>query len=298
MMAARVDGGRPVMGELVSSPISQKTEIHLYPKTIKVKRPFKGQTPEPPTRTGTQILGFSDKSRSNLRFTAANSGHKLFSQFCCTYQNYWPINGREFKRHLNAFLTRCRQEFPFLEYLWVGEFQTRGCPHAHVYFNLPADEETRIRLAEIWVRIADRGNKDMMAFHSHEKNMIPWSMGNGSYLCKYLDKLHQKAIPEGFHSFGRWWGNSRGLVAAPEVVTSDTLNDEFPELDEATGELRELNAIAYLLRTVGRYHEKCNRRSWFRRTNRSTSALTGAPIFRQTLDYLRRTQGLTEPEPF
>jgi hypothetical protein len=43
-------------------------------------------------------------------------------------------------------------------------------------------------------------------------------MFTGSYLCKYLDKQHQKAIPEGFRCFGRWWGNSRKLVEDPAVA--------------------------------------------------------------------------------
>lgn len=56
---------------LVSSPISQKTVFEVYPATLKVKRPFNGEAPVPPTRTGQQLKGFSDKSRSRLRFNAA-----------------------------------------------------------------------------------------------------------------------------------------------------------------------------------------------------------------------------------
>jgi hypothetical protein len=75
---------------LVPSPISQKPleeTIELYHQTIRVKRPFLGQIPEVPDRTGTELLGFSDKSRGRLRFTAANAGHHLISQFCLTYHN-------------------------------------------------------------------------------------------------------------------------------------------------------------------------------------------------------------------
>lgn len=286
----------PDKGELVSSPISQKTEFLLYPQTLKIKRAFYGETPIPPVRSGLGLQGFSDKSRGRLRFTAANSGHILKSQFCCTYQNKVPADGRQFKKHLNAFLTRCRQEFPFLSYLWIGEFQTRGVPHAHVFFDLAANDSNRIRLAQIWSRIADRGNETLLAFHSHPKNMIPWSMGSGSYLCKYLDKQHQKAIPAGFYNFGRWWGNSRGLVPEPEVTDTDTLKADFPEVDETTGECHDAPAIAVLVRTVGRYHEHINKRSFFRSTSKSTSALTGAPIFRQMLNHLYRTRNVKPPE--
>lgn len=286
---------------LVSSPISQQRafdSIEVYPRSLRVRRPFTGQvaTP-PPDRSDSGIQSFSDKSRSRLRFMAANSSHLLQSQFCCTYHDYWPINGREFKRHLNVFLTAARRAFPSLRYLWVAEFQTRGAPHAHVYLNLPATYENRFMLAVLWCRVVNLNDSQLMAFHNHPSNMIAWTMGTGSYLCKYLDKQHQKAIPEGFHSFGRWWGNSRGLVPPPDAITPEDLRACFPEVNQVTGECLEVDPLTFLVRTVGRYHEKCNRRSWFRRTNRTTTALTGAPIFRQTLAYLLKLHGDPAADP-
>ena len=290
---------------LVSSPISQQRTprapqvFEVFPRSLRVRRAFSGPVPTPPDRTAAGIQGFSDKSRSRLRFTAANSSDVLRSQFCCTYHSYWPINGREFKRHLNVFLTNARRAFPMLEYLWVGEFQTRGAPHAHVFLDLPATAENRDILARMWCRIVDKTDAELLAFHRHKKNMCAWTMGTGSYLCKYLDKAHQKAIPEGFHSFGRWWGNSRGLVPPPEVMTLDDFSEQFPDVNKETGECLAVDPVAFLVRTVGRYHEKNNRRSWFRKTSRTTTALTGAPIFLQALAYLQRQHGSGyDPPPF
>lgn len=291
---------------LVSSPISEQRTprepltFEVYPRSLRVRRPYHGPVPTPPARSGSTLQGFSDKSRGRLRFTAANAGH-LTAQFCCTYHEYWPVDGRQFKRHLHAFLIAAGRAFPFLEYLWVAEFQTRGAPHAHVYLNVPVSDENRATLAAIWCRIVQPGNPSLLAFHDHPKNFIRWDMGTGSYLCKYLDKSHQKAIPDGFRSFGRWWGNSRGLVPPPEQITSADLDDQFPQVDEETGEVHEhAPAIAVqLVRLVGRYHEKQNRRSWFRRTNKTTLALTGAPVFRQALAYFHRIRGNSpDPSPF
>ncbi len=291
------DGEAP----LVSSPISQKTEIQLYPVTIKIKRQFTGEMPTPPVRSGSQLQGFSDKSRGRLRFTATNSRDLLQSQFGLTYHNEWPTDGREFKRHLNLFLTRCRQAFPFLSYLWIAEFQSRGAPHVHLFLDLPANADHRATFARIWCSIVDPTGADasLYAFHDHPSNFITWTMGTGAYLCKYLDKAAQKAIPQGFTSFGRWWGNSRSLVPPPEIITQAEIDADLPSIDETTGEMFDQQSWAFLVRTVGRYHEKNNRRSWFRKTNRSTSCLTGAPIFRQALLYLRKTRGVTEEKtPF
>jgi hypothetical protein len=300
-------GGRQAVAvgaPLVSSPISQQEFFEDYPYTEKLKRPFKGETPTPPTRTGSQLQGFSDKSRGRLRFTATNARDVLRSQFGLTYPgDSWPTDGREFKRHLNAFLTAARRAFPFLSYLWVAEFQSRGAPHVHLFFDLAATDETRLELARLWCRIVNPAyteKDDHFKVHSNPKNFISWSLGTGSYLCKYLDKAAQKHIPQGFTSFGRWWGNSRGLVPDPDVTTRSQIEEEFPQVNPETGELYEQDAWKFLVRTVGRYHEKVNRRSWFRRTGRSTSALTGAPIFRQTLGYLRRIRGIPpiEQSPF
>lgn len=289
---------------LVSSPISQKhleETIELYHQTIRVKRPFKGDLPDTPDRTGTELQGFSDKSRGRLRFTAANAGHYLISQFCLTYHNLWPLDGREFKRQVNLFLTRVRQHFKGVRYLWVGEFQRRGCPHLHFYSSIPVTSENHEFLAKTWNSIADPNSGDHLIWHRHPSTFIDWEMFTGSYLCKYLDKEHQKAIPQGFQSFGRWWGNSRGLVDQPEIITPEELDAELSEeaIDTETGEIvEERKAAIWLLRQVGRYHEHKNRRSWFRKTNKTTSALTGAPIFRQLLDYLRRQPPLLQPVPF
>lgn len=137
---------------LVSSPISQTNlpeSIELYHQTIRVKRPFKGITPDPPQRTGTELQGFSDKSKGRLRFTATNAGHYLISQFCLTYHNVWPIDGREFKRQVNLFLTRLRKRYQGARYLWVGEFQSRGCPHLHLYSSLAVTPENHEFLSKL-----------------------------------------------------------------------------------------------------------------------------------------------------
>ncbi len=293
---------------LVSYPISQTTPpdtIELYPKTIKVKRPFNGPAPTPPNRTGTEIRGFSKKARANLRFAASNAPTLAScAQFVATYHDCWPINGKELKRQLNLFLTRLRKQYPFLDYLWITEFQVRNAPHFHIYLNIEPSEANRRLIGQIWHEIAGYGDEKHRWWHVDrvERNgqsaLIPWDM-NAGYICKYLDKEHQKEVPEGFQSVGRWWGTSRGLVPQPDIIRQEDIEDDLPQVDVQTGEIFDSSATSFLLRTVGRYHEKQNPRSWFRRTNRSTSALTGAPIYRQALEYLKRQRGKEdEKAPF
>jgi hypothetical protein len=243
-----------------------------------------------------------------LRFTAINARHKLYSQFCATYHNYWPINGREFKRHLDRFLTVIRRKYPFLAYLWIGEFQTRNAPHLHIYLNIEPTEKNRHFLAEAWNRIVDPTSEEHLWWHRDRvetkngktySSLIPWNIGSGSYLCKYLDKEAQKEIPEGFRSFGRWWGTSRGLVPEPEIITPDEIEENLPQVDEETGEIHEEKPFNFLIRTVGRHHEKTHKKSWFRNTAKTSTSLNGAPVFRKTLEYLHRLwDQKQEPTPY
>jgi hypothetical protein len=128
-------------------------------------------------------------------------------------------------------------------------------------------------------------------------------MGTGSYLCKYLDKEAQKYIPEGFKGMGRWWGNSRGIIEEPEEITAEWLdvNYSYEHLDLETGEYTEFIPSRWITRQIGRYQEKQFRNKrfcWFRKTNRSTRSLTGAPIFNRLLEYVKNLQPPDEQPPF
>lgn len=287
-------------GLLVSSPISE-TDFHLYPVSIRLKRQSGNHTSTPPNRSGTSIDGFSDKSKARLRFLSTNSGHLLLTQFCMTYQNIYPLNGTELKKHLHLFLVRLRKLRPDLLYIWIAEFQTRGAPHFHLFTNLERNHQNRRMLAELWNDVADKGNRSHLAFHLHHRNFINWEMKYGNYLCKYLDKAHQKCIPETFHDMKRWWGNSRNLLPDPEVMTAADLDDRYgtESVNLGTGEIDKFTPSTWLIRQVGRHHERVNRRSWFRKTNRSTSSLAGGKIFRQLLQYLdRQPLPPDQPTPF
>ena len=294
---------------LVSSPISARSTLQtpdtlqIFPASVRIKRFYKqGNVSTPPARIGTQITGFSDKSQSRLRWMATNAGEILKSQYGLTYHNKWPSDGREFKRHLKVFLDAVRRRFPSIKFLWIAEFQSRGCPHVHLFSNLLAsDESARSFLASSWARIVDPGNVDLLAVHSHPSNFIDWEMRRGAYLCKYLDKKAQKCIPVGFENFGRFWGNTRGLVPYPEEIPLPDIDAEFSYQcsDLSTGEDRSFNASAFIVRQLGRYHEKQNRRSWFRSRSAATvSCLTAAPIARQLLRYLEKQQLPSDTPPF
>ncbi len=279
---------------LVTCPIFQTfedTHLELYPGSFRMKRPFTGEAPEPPTRLGTEIQGFSKKSRIRLRFVADNCTAKIKTQFCMTYGDVWPINGRSLKADLNRFRTAVKKHYPLLEDLWIAEFQTRGCPHFHFFSNISLTPQNHATLTRIWHKIAGYGQDKHLRVHGHESNFIEWSMTNGNYLCKYLDKEHQKAIPEGFHNFGRWWGHSRNLVPKPTTVDLQAISEKFDRFncDEYGVITDDRDAEKQLIRTLGRFHEKrlgkYRKRSFIRKTNRSFTVLGGRKIYDQLIEF-------------
>lgn len=276
---------------LVSSSISQHTfedHLQLFPVSLKVRRPSSARVPAHiPDRSGSTISGFSPASRRRLRFTAINAFPQLISQFGLTYHDQWPTDGRTCKGHLNAWLTSVRRILPGVGYLWIMEFQRRGAPHFHVFLSVPPDEPTRIRLADAWCRITSPGDAAALAFHRHRENWIPWEMRQAGYLAKYLDKDAQKAIPEGYGSFGRFWGCTRGLVPAPVEVPLTELDEATTTQNYETGEVS--GGTSTVLRWLGRLAEKQTRGiSRFRKRAQrySYTMLEGARAYSRIEQYL------------
>jgi len=169
---------RPLVYSSISdTKFSNSTKrIDLYPVSARLIREkiYTDHNPTPPNRTGTEIQGFSQKSRSRLRFTAANSRDNIKSQFCMTYGDVWPINGRSLKADLTLFLKRLRKRFEQLDYVWISEFQTRGAPHFHFFSSLEPTPENHNILTAAWYDIAGYGQNKVLRVHAHETNFIAW----------------------------------------------------------------------------------------------------------------------------
>jgi len=273
---------------LVTSPISQTDTLEIYPVSLRVKRPNSGNNPEPPDRTATQIVTFSAKSRSRLRFAAVNAYPKLISQLGLTYHNEWPTDGRTCKAHLNLFLTHLRNLLPGISYLWIMEFQKRKAPHFHLFLSTPPSATTRHSLAVAWTRITSPFDQAALDFHDNPKNWISWEMNNANYLAKYLDKDAQKCIPANYFNFGRFWGNSRNLVKDP-ITFPITALANLESYDQITGEID--GGETKIIRALGRLAEKqTNGYSKFRiRAPRgSYTILNGTQAYKQLERYYRR----------
>lgn len=274
--------------ELVSTCISQQDSFLIYPVSLRVKRYGWAKPQTAPDRSGSNINSFSDHSRRRLRFRALNACPALVSQFGLTYHDQWPSDGRLSKAHLNAWLTALRRILPGVGYLWLLEFQKRNAPHYHVFLTVKPDEETRLKLAAAWCRITSPDDSVALRFHQDQRNWVEWDMGSGSYLCKYLDKEAQKFVPLGYVNFGRFWGNSRGLEADPDVVSVEDV-DLLLDVDHETGVFT--GGSSTVIRWLGRLAEKqtCGySRFRTRAAHGSYSILQGSTSFNRIINYLQQ----------
>ena len=281
-------------------PTGTASYLRVYKKDVYLVRCH--PEPPPPSRvpaSRSDIWEFSRKSRSRLRHLCRNGGHVIQSQFCLTYHNQSPINGKAVKHDLDRWLKVIRRLFgPALSYLWALEFQHRGVPHYHVFLSVSAAPGTAVheKIAAAWVRITE-GTEEQHRWHCRPKNWIPWNMSDSVYLEKnYIAKTEQKEVPEHYSNVGRFWGCSRNFVPVPTIIEPETIAPWSagwaPDQVERT-----------IVRTLRRYHERCmnyDRQNWTKRagrkhrrsplrqgdTNGAHSIPFAAPILYQLLDYM------------
>ncbi len=300
-------GGEPLVNTFISQQEKKRKNpvksFHVWPRAVKLERDYRKDSTAPPPSLRGDIQSFSASSRRRLKFTSSNAFPELISQFGMTYHNLCP-DGRTVKGHLNAFLTSLRREFPSVRYLWILEFQKRGTAHFHLFLTLSHETPHLHRfMADKWHEIADPTSPEHKRFHRHASNFIPWDMGSGSYLCKYLDKEAQKALPDGFSGVGRFWGNSRGLVPEALEITTEDIDAaySYEVIDTDTGEVLDFIASEYLTRQLCRHHEKSLRRSRWKSSARkrptSYTLPNGSAVYRQLENYLYR-QPRPENVPF
>ena len=252
--------------------------LELYPSSVKILRPnnfnFKGGG------SRKEIASFSWASKRRLRFRALNAFPALISQFGMTYHFRIP-DGREAKEDLHIFLVALRRECSGVGYLWILEFQVRGVLHFHIWLTLPVSDDLHGFLASTWNRIVEPGNKEHLTRHLQNKNFISWEMKSAGYLCKYIDKEHQKRVPEDFQGVGRFWGSSRGLVKPGKLVLSSELKESFKGVDEKAPEK--------ILRSLCKSQEK--KISWkkfkhrARRSKGNYTLLDGRGALNRIIDY-------------
>lgn len=184
-------------------------------------------------------------SLNRLMFSVQRTEVEFSMMLTLTYGKYFPTEGGEVKRMLNALLNRVRRLSYIDEYFWFLEFQTRGAPHIHLLLDTEGvTPRMRIDWALYWTNAQvqslwfygecpiDEMSQEvakLIRFNMHESvfECIRDNQGARNYAMKYAAKQRQKKVPENYKDVGRFWGNSKGVV--PEGVETDITEDELEE---------------------------------------------------------------------
>lgn len=214
--------------------------VHLYRSTMIVERSFLGRSvPFDGRPSGADIRFFSSRSRARLAWLVSETSVQFVTFSTLTYPSVFPSDGRQVKRHLNNFLTKLRQKFPGVNYLWFIEFQRRGAPHFHILLDIPTSD-ARVELwARWWADISARGLsaeewRKVYQVH-HRRGFEPVKKKDGAvrYALKYSLKTYQKEVPKDFRNIGRFWGASRGVKqSVGEPFTRFTFPDYMTESEK------------------------------------------------------------------
>jgi len=162
------------------------------------------------------IKEFTQTSRDRLRFKIRNSHCVWTCLTTLTYPKRSPKDVRTVKKHLNAFLTALRRDYPGVRYMWWLEFQERGAPHMNLITTCPFPESTYIK--RLWYKIVGSKNKKHLEFGAKVKCFYG-KMSGSEIAEKYATKMDQKKKPAGYSNVGRFWGCSHNLTE-PAVVLS------------------------------------------------------------------------------
>lgn len=239
---------------LAASSGTQKIKVTLSPARVKftISDPVADLAPSAPGpaagggRRGV-VREFSDGSRDRLADRAAElEALGKVPQFMGTFTapaNWEQVylhdedgvsleGGRIFKGHLEALRKRLDRKLQKMGVhhwaaLWFLEFQERGAPHVHlIVFDCVVTGRQRAALrswaGRAWSDIC--GNPSRHERKKHRKagtQIAKMRKKHFGYAMKYASKMQQKAVPEGFHGVGRFWGVWNCKRAAPVVVDLD-----------------------------------------------------------------------------
>lgn len=156
-----------------------------------------------------EIRGFTHQSRRRLTHLARNTADLWTGFVTLTYPADFPTNGRETKRHLNAFCSWLRRQK--VAYVWILEFQERGAPHFHFLVSGWLDKD---EVARRWTAIVNPlfpSEREKMLKSSTRVEGVKNPDQVGGYLGAYMSKLDQKQVPKNYKHVGRFWGASRAI---------------------------------------------------------------------------------------
>lgn len=190
------------------------------------------------------VVGFSAGSGIRMRRYLRECKPEYRHMVTLTYPFAYPTNGTETKNHLRRFLqevqrwdARTKPEASARHSaFWFLEFQERGAPHYHIFFNRAPDKSW---VSQRWYDIVGSDDIRHLYAGTRTERLTQGRSGTISYASKYAAKLVQKVAPPGFENVGRFWGvyGDRITLSADTFVSRS--NQRRPEVVRDTKRLMD-----------------------------------------------------------
>lgn len=166
------------------------------------------------------IVGFSKNSKCRLvRFVNRIYTRAVPVFITLTYHEKWTEDFKQWKYHLNLFLSRTsysfRKLYPDSAGIWRLEFQRRGAPHFHIvaFFDEGVDVYAlEQEVKQLWFQIVDDDSREFYEYGVHvqsafnQRGVLFYLLGG--HLSK--DKQARNDIKTG-RSWGYWGREKLGV---------------------------------------------------------------------------------------
>lgn len=225
----------------------QLTKVTVHEPDAQLQRQV---TRSKPTRTRSQVCGFSRRARSRMmtRMATIDFDKVHLSMVTLTYGKEFPKDSDVWKRDKHTMVKALRRRLPDIGIIWKLEPQKRGAPHYHLFLFFPKSHYPKMRdaflckdwLALRWAEITGDTSADHIAAGVRVER-IRTVNGMMKYASKYIAKnIEHEEHAAMWQNVGHYWG-THNRDAIPEA---ETTRIEFTNAIEQTAALKVLNDAA------------------------------------------------------
>jgi hypothetical protein len=185
--------------------------VHIYKNDVLVTYKIQGKRNYKPGIKG-KIKSYTKSSQNKLKIFLRNTHCEWHGWATLTYGHYFPLDGKEVKKHLYNFIRVLRYRYPGLKYWWRMEFQERGAPHFHIFFSYQIPQDVT---SDVWSNVIGTTSCNLVRSRHFD------SAEEGAEVSEEYGAKEEKNEPaEGFHNSGRFWGSNAGKCKALARVGS------------------------------------------------------------------------------
>ena len=185
--------------------LSHICTLSVFPNMIKISDGIGSANHESVPRG--VVSGFSKAARKRMLELLNQLTFERIAFVTLTYPAEFPLDGREYKKHLRRFRARMERKYPKIRVLWRLEFQRRGAPHFHLLL-FDAPFLCKFCLSYDWYKSVGSGDKKHLRRGTNIKGVA--SKGENGKIISYVAKYAAKPLDPQVKNDDTWTGRYYG----------------------------------------------------------------------------------------